>query len=430
MTWPDIAQVDASQMAAFALAAIACLARLAAAATLVGLGVAVLGALAVWRFARAAPRAAPATLPPVSVLRPLCGAEVGLDDALEALAAQHYPSVQLVFGVQDPNDLALAAVARLRRRHPGLDIALAVNAASHGPNRKVCNLINMLPLARHAVLVFSDSDLHVAPDYLLRLVSALAEPGVGLVTTLCTGLPTAPGLAARLGAMQITQGFLPAALLSRLLGRQDCLGTTMALGRDTLARVGGLTALVGHLADDNVLGQLVRGLGLRVALAATVPATAVPEATLRALWRHELRWARTIAALEPAGFAASALQFPLAWAGLAMLCAPGEGWAAGLAACAWLVRGLVAGAVSALLARHAGLGPRGAATWLAAGLLPARDLMSVAQVACSYRGGTVLWRGHVMQVDAGRAVLAPAGLPHAMRRAAEFAGPPVLEPGL
>jgi ceramide glucosyltransferase len=429
MSWPDIAQVDATQVTALVFAAIACLARLAAAATLFGLAVAVLGALAVWRFTTCAPRLAPVALPPVSVLRPLCGAEAGLDAALETLAAQTYPSVQLVFGVQDPDDPALAAVRRLRRRHPGLDIAVAVDARGHGPNRKVCNLINMLPLARHAVLVFSDSDLHVPPDYLRHLVATLAEPGVGLVTTLCTGLPTVPGLAARLGAMQITQGFLPAALLSRHLGRQDCLGTTMALGRDTLARVGGLAALVGHLADDNVLGQLVRRLGLRVALAATVPGTAVPEATLRALWRHELRWARTIAALVPVSFAASSLQFPLAWAALAWLCAPGEAWAAGLATGAWLVRGLAAGAVSALLARHAGRSC-GAAPWRAAALLPARDLLSVAQVAASYRGGTVLWRGHVMQVDAGQAAPAPAGVPHAMRLAAEFAGPPALEPGV
>ncbi len=397
MSWADPADIPA-----LLAATLACL---AAAAALFGLAVAALATLAVWHFTARAACPAPAILPPVSVLRPLCGGEPGLDAALDALAAQDYPAVQLVFGVQDPCDPALAAVARLRRRHPGLDVAVAVDASSHGPNRKVCNLINMLPLARHAVLVFSDSDLHVAPDYLRQLVAALDAPGVGLVTTACTGLPTAPGLAARLGAMQITLGFLPAALLSRHLGRQDCLGTTMALRRDTLARAGGLPALVGHLADDNVLGQLVRRLGLEVALAATIPATAVPEATLPALWRHELRWARTIAALEPAAFAASALQFPLAWAALAALCAPGEAWTAALAAGAWGVRALLATAVATLLARHAG--DRAAPSWRVAALLPLRDLMSALQVAASYGGRTVTWRGHVMRADTGRAGLRP-----------------------
>ena len=102
------------------------------------------------------------------------------------------------------------------------------------------------------------------------------------------------GAVAALGAMQINHYFLPGALLARAMGRQDCLGATMMLRRETLERIGGFAALVDHLADDNVLGRLVQRLGLTVALADTVPATTVPETTLRALWRHELRWARTI----------------------------------------------------------------------------------------------------------------------------------------
>ena len=88
----------------------------------------------------------------------------------------------------------------------------------HGSNRKISNLINMMRHARHDVLVSSDSDLHVAPDYLERLVAALEPPGVGLVTTVCHGLPTVPGLAARLGATGISHCFTPGALLSRALG--------------------------------------------------------------------------------------------------------------------------------------------------------------------------------------------------------------------
>ena len=131
------------------------------------------------------------------------------------------------------------------------------------------------------------------------------------------GLPASQAgsrLAGRFGATQITHGFLPGAVLARALGRQDCLGATMCLRRQDLDRIGGFHALVDHLADDNVLGRRIAALGLRVALADTVPLTTVPEASLRALFRHELRWARTIRALEPAGFAASVLQYPLAWA--------------------------------------------------------------------------------------------------------------------
>ena len=108
------------------------------------------------------------------------------------------------------------------------------------------------------------------------------------------------------------------ALLARALGRQDSLGATMALTTDTLRRIGGLEALRDHLADDNVLGRRVRALGLDVTLARTVVATTVPETSFGALWRHELRWARTVRTLEPLGHAVSILQYPLIWAGLTM----------------------------------------------------------------------------------------------------------------
>ncbi len=364
-----------------------------------GCVIAGLGAVAVLAFARRR-HPAPAVWPPVSVLRPLCGGEPGLDAALASLGAQGYPLFQIVFGVQDAADPALAAVARLQAANPALDITVVTDTTSHGPNRKVSNLINMLPLARYDTLVFSDSDLHVAPDYLSRLVAALAEPGTGLVTALCTGLPTRHGPAARLGAMQITQSFLPGALLSRVLGRQDCLGTTMALKRDTLARAGGLPGLAGHLADDNLLGQHVLALGRRIGLADTVPATGVPERSVRLLWQHELRWARTIRALAPAPFAASSLQFPIAWALLACLCLPAAPALAGLGA-AWAVRAAAAVAIGRALAGHTVAARLG---WLAALLLPVRDVLSVAEIVASFAGGQVLWRGHVMRADAARAL--------------------------
>ena len=191
------------------------------------------------------------------------------------------------------------------------DIDLVVDAAEHGTNPKVGNLINMLPSALHDILVIADSDVHARPDYLRHLAAALARPGVGLVTTLYSGLPAIPCVASLLGATQITHGFLPGALLGRALGRHDCLGATMCLNRETLSQIGGLEALRDHLADDNVLGRLVLAEGLDVVLADTIVATTVAERRISALWRHELRWARTIRTLEPVAFAASVLQYPL-----------------------------------------------------------------------------------------------------------------------
>ncbi len=354
------------------------------------------GAVAVQRFAALAP-CPTQRRPAVTVMKPLCGDEPLLEAALASICSQDYPEFQVVFGVQDANDPALLAVQRVRQLFPACDIAVAINTSLHGSNRKISNLINMMPLARHDILVFSDSDLHVPPDYLNRIIASLETPGVGLVTTLCVGLPTTAGPAAQLGATGISHSFLPGALLSRALGREDCLGTTMALRRDILARIGGLEALVRHLADDNVLAQRVRQLGLRVGLAGTVPMTAVPEGSLRALWQHEMRWARTIRALEPALFITSVLQFPLFWAASACVLTAGSTWSVGLFAAAWAIRAVAARRVNRLLLQ----GWRPAIT-VPVWLLPLRDAMSVSQVVASYLGARVVWRGHVMHADDGR----------------------------
>jgi ceramide glucosyltransferase len=359
----------------------------------VGVLMATIGAIEVWRFmAQSAPP--PRALPPISVLRPLCGEEPMLEEALETLCRQLYPTVQLVFGVQDPQDPAVQVVQRIKARFPNADITLVGDVQCHGSNRKISNLINMLPAAVHDVLVFSDSDLHVAPDYLARIVAALEVPRTGLVTTVCAGMPVVRGIAACLGASGISHSFVPGALISRSMGRQDCLGTTMALKRETLRAVGGLPALRDHLADDNVLGQLVLRHGLSIALVRTVPATAVAERSLGALWLHELRWARTIRALEPLLFALSIAQYPLFWAGVACALWPNAETAA-LFGGVWLAR---AGGVWAI---DRVIGPTRRTSLASLALLPLRDLLSCALVGASYLGARVIWRGQIMHADSG-----------------------------
>ncbi len=304
---------------------------------------------------------------------------------------QDYEPYQIVFGVQDENDPAIAVVNRLRARHPTRDVALVIDPTPHGQNRKIANLINMLPSARHTLLVIADSDLHCAPDYLTRVVAAFGVPGTGLVTTLYAGLAANRTLAARLGASAINHGFLPGALMSRAMGRQDCLGATMALRSDTLTQIGGLHALVDHLADDNVLGQLVRARGLKVTMATTIPATTVPETNLNALFRHELRWSRTILSLVPVAFAASSIQFPLAWALAALALAPSP-WTLALFAAAWAARA----ATGADIDRALGLVSQNRATPVPKWLLPLRDALSLAVILASYASDKVEWRGQMM----------------------------------
>jgi ceramide glucosyltransferase len=392
-------------------------AGVAAALSVIGIVQTIAGWAAVSRFARrgtSVPTAGSGpttTLGPVTVLKPLYGDEPLLEEALASVCRQDYPIWQVVFGVQNAADTALPVVHRVQAQFAECDIMLVVDPTPHGPNRKVANLINMLPAAKHDLLVIVDSDVHVAADWLRRLVTVLQAPGVGLVTTVYTGqpanrpIPAAPsrkgrgssplagwgeGVVGSLGAMQINHYFLPGALLARAMGRQDCLGATMMLRRPTLERVGGFGALVDHLADDNVLGRLVQGLGLTVALADTVPATTVPEATLGALWRHELRWARTIRALVPVQFAAAVLQYPLLWSALAIPLAGGAQWPLAWFATVWVIRALAVRGMERTL-RLANRSP----LWL----LPLRELMSVAVMLVSYAGRQVDWRGHTLQAE-------------------------------
>jgi ceramide glucosyltransferase len=349
-----------------------------------------------WRAVRAlpfGPRWDNSDLPGITVLRPLYRDEPLLEDALLSACRQNYPRFQVVFGIQDATDSALAVAERVRAQMPHCDIAIVRDDTADGANRKVANLQNMLAAAKHEVLVIADSDIHASPDYLRAIAAELATPGTGLVTTLYTGLPANRSLAASLAAGGITYGFLPGAAVSRRLGRQDCLGATMALRARTLAEIGGFPAILNELADDNVLGRLVRASGHRVGLAATIPATTVPETSFAAIIRHELRWARTIRALEPAAFLFSCIQYPLAWALAAMLLSGGQPWACAVAVGALLIRAAAAEGVEAELARR----QHGPAIPMRTLLLPLRDLISIGIWVAAFTGDRVEWRGRTMQ---------------------------------
>ena len=339
--------------------------------------------------ARAASALTAAVLPAVTVLKPLHGDEPLLERALVRFIEQDYPHLQIVFGVQDPTDPAIAVVQRLRQRYPGHDLLLVVDPTPHGPNRKIGNLINMLPHAVHDLLVISDSDIHVAPDYLRQVVTTLLRPGVGLVTTLYHGAPASKNLMQRLAAGQINHNFMPGVLLSRLLGRQDCLGSTMALRRSTLEAIGGLAMLSGHVADDSVLGRLVRAEGLDIEIAPSLTATTTAETSAADLFAHELRWGRTVRMVEPIGYGLSAVQFPLFWAALAPMLAPQAAWSWALFAVVWIVRALAAARIDRLI---------GAASAMPLLLLPIRDWLSALVMAASFTGRRVAWRGQTLHV--------------------------------
>jgi len=311
------------------------------------LGYAVLAwtAVRLWRNSRARPwrgagaAATPARPLAVTVLKPLCGAEPGLDHSLRSLCDQSYGAeVQIVFGVQNPADPALAVLEQLRRDYPRLDIAVVVDPTRHGASAKVSNLINMMRAARHDWLLLADSDVRVPPGYLAAVTAPLADPTVGIVTCPYRGIPR-PGLWSLLGALFINDWFIPSVRVAALFGsRAFAFGATIALRRDALDAIGGFGAIADQLADDYRLGELTRRRGLRTVLSEIVVDTWVDERTLRQLVQHGLRWLRTIRVVRPGGYAFSAVTFSLPVAALGCALAEGTPVALSLLAATLLLR--------------------------------------------------------------------------------------------
>lgn len=246
-------------------------------------------------------------LPPITILKPLCGDEPCLYEALRSFCLQDYPQYQIVFGVREGSDDACLTVARLQREFPDLDMKIVVDERISGRNLKVSNLSNMLGWARHDYLVISDSDVLVKDDYLRKIAALIKLPNVGLVTCMYRAHALAHS-ASRFGALFIDDWFMPAVMVSRLLGVQSFVsGVTMAIRRDILSQVGDFDRVTDCLADDYMLGRAVRDLGLQTVVAPFLVETVVAEDSLYAVARHELRWMSTIRSVQPIGYAFSGI---------------------------------------------------------------------------------------------------------------------------
>lgn len=324
---------------------------------------------------------APETAAPVTLLKPLCGAEHELYECLRSFCDQAYPRFQIVFGVSDPGDPAIGVVARLTREFPRLDMQIAVDRRQHGTSRKVSNLINMMALARHGLLVISDSDVRVERDYLARIVAPLGDPGVGIVTCPYLGRPR-KGLWSLLGSLFINDWFTPSVRVAAMFGsRAFAFGASIAIRRDVLRRIGGFGAIANQLADDYRLGELTRALGLKTVLSDVVVETCVDEATLSELVNHELRWLRTIRIVRPVGYGLSFVTFGVPVAAFGCL----------LAGCS--IPAITLLAVTALARVLLHIRVRGAQYPPAHQLLalPVRDLLSVALWLWSFATRRVHW---------------------------------------
>lgn len=382
-----------TQQAARLLEAVALLGTVAC---LVYYGICLWSALRFLRERRKAEGASHSFLPPVSILKPLKGMDPEIEQSLRSHCVQDYPAYEIVFGVSDPGDSAVALVRQLQREFPNCPIQLVVCERTLGTNIKVSNLAQMVRGCRHEYLVLNDSDIRVEADYLRRVVAPLANANVGMVTCLYRGVPERT-LGSRLESLGISSDFTAAVLTARQLegGVHFGLGSTLAFRRADLDAMGGFESVVEYLADDYELAHRMRKLGREVVLSEVVVDTFLPRYSWKAFYDHQLRWARSVRDSRRWGYIGVVLTFGLPWALLALWSMHGATWG-------WILLGVTV-LVRLLVAFVAGILVLGDSNLLRlAWLIPLRDIVALSVWAASFAGHTVTWRGEYFQLKNGR----------------------------
>jgi ceramide glucosyltransferase len=330
--------------------------------------------------------------PPVSMLKPVRGLDPEIYENFVSFCQQEYDSFEVLFGVDDPADPAISVIERLQREFPQLHIGLNI-APACGANRKAGTLHNLAGRARHEILVISDSDCRVTPDYLRRVVAPLRDESVGMVTCPYRGAQ-ALTFTARLEALYIGATFLPLVLAARkYITMRLGLGATMAVRRGDLDRIGGFAAIADYLGDDYQLGNRIAQLGKTVHLSHYVVACILGSTTFREQWNREVRWMRNARVCRPREYPIVPITFTTP---LAVVLALVTGFSSP-AISALVVSIVVRWLVGWLMASHTGdVEARRAMFWL-----PLRDILSATVWLAGATGRRVVWRGEkfLLQFD-------------------------------
>jgi len=328
-------------------------------------------------LSRKRPSAYSPNQPPVSILKPIRGVGPELIEAIETHLNQSYPEFELLLGVrEDEADKLHIADPRAR-----LIVCRTVT-----PNRKVGTLIDLARAARHPILIVNDADITVPPNYIREVVSELAPTGVGLVTCLYRARSlTWPG---RWEALGVATDFAPSALVAPFVGVSEFgLGSTLAFRRADLEKIGGFEAISDYLADDYQLGCHLHALGRRNIIAPPIVTTTLSASTWSAVWRHQVRWSRTVRLSRTGGYIGLPVTFATLWALLGACC--------GLPVVATTL--LLLRLVMAVTAGYGVLRSRDVLKYFY--LIPFRDLYTVAIWAAALFGNTVEWGGTILKLD-------------------------------
>jgi ceramide glucosyltransferase len=377
--------------------------------------------LAIWCVSRLPPKAGNASVqvPATTVLKPLCGDEPRLREALLSFCTQDFPApLQLIFGVRSPTDSALPIVRDLKARYPHLDIEIVVDPAVHGPNFKASNLINMMRFAKHDVIVVSDSDILIGPDHLRQVTTRLAASSATIVTCLYRGAPAQlESWVSQLGALYIDAWYLPAAAVDGIMfGVRACYSPLMALRREFVAtELDNFRALATAIGDDAHIGRIATQRGRKIELAPFLVLTTIPETRLGQLFLHELRWARTTRAMRPGQCLGLIFTHGLPVALLMVALSPGAATA--------LLFGSIAALRALLLATvEARVGRAPTARRPAPWFLMFREFLYFGVWLWAFASRTIVYRGRKLSIQPGGRILAEdfiaAGLPAADRTSA------------
>lgn len=340
-----------------------------------------------------------ASAPPLTLLKPLHGAEPGLESHLASFFTQDYPQYEILFCARDAEDAGLAIARRVAARFPHVPVKfLATGGQPPYINAKVASMELMEAHAAHDIFVISDSDVRVTPDYLRAVALPFADQQVGAVTCPYRGVAVEGGLWSRLEAVGMSVEMTAGVLAARLTeGMRFVLGPTMAFRRSTLHRMGGFRITADYCADDFVLGNETWRLGETVVLSHHVIDHIVLHESFLGSMKHQARWMKSTRFSRPKGHFGTALSFSMPYAVLALATAAWLGHPVlGIALFAWgvVTRLALSVGVGRLVVRDP--------SWF--GLLvlyPIRDLMGFGFWAASYLSRKILWRGRVYELLPG-----------------------------
>ena len=351
-------------------------------------------------FRRKSAAPPPGFSPPVSILKPILGLDREAYENYASFCRQEYPEFEILFCVSDRQDPAVPVIEKLIRDFPARAIRLLVGAEPLGASDKMNKVCRMAREARHDILIVTDSDVRVEPDFLREVVAPFGDPKVGGVTSLYRGL-TDGGFASDLEALGNSTDFAPGVLVARLLGPVNfMLGAVMATTKRHLAEIGGFESLVDYFCDDYELGNRIAARGYRVEISPTPVAIVYPHQNLRDAFRHQLRWNLSIRYSRPAGHLGMIFSHGLPWVILAMILVKSAVGALLFAGAYALLRGDVALTVGAR-------GMRDPLVREKAWLLPVRDAFAFLVWLASFFPQPIHWRGRRFRIRARKLVPVP-----------------------